>query len=46
LVLQKIAEAADQAIQTAETFRAKKDGDQCSAAINQQAANDVSARSL
>jgi len=44
--MQKITEAADQALQTAETFRAKKGGEQWSAAINQQAANDASARSL
>jgi hypothetical protein len=44
--MQRITEAADQALQTVETCRVKKDGEQWSAAINQEAAGDASARSL
>src|SRR5262245_13568199 len=44
--MQRITEAADQALQAAETFRAKKGGEQYSAAINQQAASGELARPL
>jgi len=43
--MRRITEAADQALQTVETFRAKEDSGQWSAAINQLAASDELARS-
>src|SRR5262249_41978688 len=43
--MQRITEAADQTLQTVETFRAKEDSGQWSAAINQLPASDALARS-